>query len=172
MTKHKYYRGNTEISEQDALENGMLRDGCTCRVMMRDNAMTNDSIMTFSDGTDDETAGCRPGWRIPNMLDRRAQIDAYQHYERELTNRWRCRDGQQLCPDCLGSGLGEDNEACGGCGGSGTVDDGYERSPNEAVANTAADSRPLAQRMQDHRRTMDQLYAQRDAELSEAWRNK
>lgn len=133
---------------------------------------TKDSAVGFHDGSGDPWSASRPGFRVRTTDNRKPVHDALLTYDLELTNRWKCKDGQSVCSSCSGSGLGDDGEACDACGGSGVQDDGYETTPSEAVENTAADSRPLAQRMQDHRRTMDQLYAQRDAELSEAWRNK
>lgn len=176
MTRHQYYRGDTRISETEALDpsTGHLKDGVAVRVrsIMRD----SDGRVLFTDGTPDG-GGNRPGWRIPLNDDakRRAVVrDAYQRYETELTNRWRCRDGQHLCSACLGSGLDEDNEACGSCGGSGVIG---EFNSNALVENTAADRQhddglSLADRMKDHQRNMSKLYAATDAELSQAWRGK
>ena len=90
-----------------------------------------------------------------------------------MANAYRLHDGEISCPDCDGSGMASDSGPCETCAGDGIIEaDAYENSPDEVVANTAADhdSRSLTQRMQDHRRTMDALYRQHDAELSNMWR--
>ena len=134
----------------------------------------HDAQPQFNDGSNDATSGNRPGWRVPVVNDRRAVRDAYQKYDVRMANMYRLHDGEISCPACDGSGMASDSGGpCKICAGDGIIEaDGYESSPDEAVQNTAADhdSRSLTQRMQDHRRTMDALYRQHDAELSNMWR--
>ena len=60
MTRHQYYRGDTRISETEALDpsTGHLKDGVAVRVrsIMRD----SDGRVLFTDGTPDG-GGNRPG---------------------------------------------------------------------------------------------------------------
>jgi hypothetical protein len=145
-------------------DDGVLRDGAVYRVplSMRDGrpplradadtatgAYTGPAI--FTDGrSNDPTAGCRPGWRIPIINDRRAVRDAYAEYENALKDAYRQQDGED-----------EDGDECEACGGYGVVNEDHSH----------ADRRPLDQTIQDHRTQMNQLYADRDAELSQMWRS-
>lgn len=136
-----------------------------------------DSAAKFHDGTPDGGAN-RPGWRIPLNDDKRRAVvqDAYQQYERELTNRWRLGDQERTCSECDGGGEDEAGNDCPVCGGEGVLPAANETTDTQtahaSLAQRNDDSRPLAQRMQDHKRTMDALYRARDAELENAWRNK
>ena len=134
---------------------------------------SRDAKLLITDGrTTDPLALQRPGFRIPVVNDRRAVRDAYAAYETSLVNRYRVGDGVQ-CAECFGSGEDEDGEDCDACNGSGVMPDrgkGFGSS-NEGGYDTpdpASDSRTLDQ----HRQVMDRLYAERDAELQNAWRQR
>jgi hypothetical protein len=168
MKKTKYFdKLGTEISDHDAFDrNGVLRDGVYMRVplTMRDAMRARDAKPQFTDGrTTDPLALQRPGYRIPIVNDRRVVRDAYEHYETSLVNRYRVGDGVQ-CAQCYGSGEDEDGEDCSMCSGSGVMPGGN----GDDLPDPASDNRTIDQ----HKQTMDQLYRQRDEELSNAWRQK
>ena len=179
MTKHTYTRGGRPISEADALDNGVLRDGVSMHVAarFRDSEMTGDARAQFTDGSNDPTQANRPGWRLRIGDQRQAQHDAYAAYERDLTNRWRGGDNtQQVCPECDGSKFQSNGNTCETCG-----DLGYLGSTNAIVEQQDAgviskvpsfDTRSLDEIMRSHRERMTQLYDQHDRELSEAWRQR
>jgi RecJ-like exonuclease len=93
--------------------------------------------------------------------------DALQRYETQLVNMYKVRDGQTQCPDCDGSGVDqEDGGDCPSCDGKGTINNADRA--NDAVTHT----QPQHHGTIDHRQLMDRLYAEHDAELSNAWRSK
>jgi hypothetical protein len=173
--KHKYFYGDREISEAQALDpTGVLRDGCTCRVVMRDhktNLWAASDADHFSDGSGDPLSCSRPGFRVRASDKRQAQNDAIAAYDKEISNRWKCHDNQSVCRACLGSGLQTNGNECNFCNGKGVRgdDDAVE---DRAPIPTIDASLPLAERMEAHRQLMDKLTAERDAELSNAWRGR
>jgi hypothetical protein len=138
---------------------------------------SQDARPQFTDGrTTDPTALNRPGFRVPVVNDRRAVHDAYDADAAYLRNRYKCGDGERLCEDCGGEGK-IDGERCDTCNGNGVmpeVEDEREEgkslfgSGNGHGRSDDSDSRTLDQ----HRQMMDQLYRERDAELSQMWRMK
>jgi hypothetical protein len=136
---------------------------------------TKDAV-GFTDHSGDPWSASRPGFRLRIGDTRKAQRDAIAEYERELTNRWRLGDQERTCSACDGSGEDEAGNDCPVCGGEGVLPAANETTDRQtahaSLAQRNDDSRPLAQRMQDHKRTMDALYRARDAELENAWRNK
>jgi hypothetical protein len=139
---------------------------------------SSDAKPAFTDGHNivDPAAGLKPGWRMPTVQDRRAVRDAYAAYETSLVNRYRVGDGVQ-CPDCFGSGE-INGEACSACNGNGIMSERSSRtskgfgSSNEGGHNTPDPASDAQTMIRDHRANMDRLYAERDAELSNAWRTK
>lgn len=98
MTPHRYFdRSGRELSRAEALENGHLKDGVSCRVHMsvRDSARSfwdahRDSLLAVDARRIGGTEGNRPGYRIfDSDLGRQAKLDAYQQYEAELTSAYR-----------------------------------------------------------------------------------
>jgi hypothetical protein len=166
MTKHQYYRGDTRISEADALDpRGHIKDGIMVKVpaMMRDSDPTR-----FTDFSGNPWSASRPGFRVRVGDNRKAQRDALAEYERELTNRWRCGDQERACEACDGTGEDGSGNDCPVCNGEGFIPAAYERSPDEAVRHSQTahegldrrsnDSRSLNQMMHDHRQRMARLY--------------
>jgi hypothetical protein len=150
----------------------ILKDGQSLRISMtmRDSlsplqrSVADSANNRITDGrTTDPNALNRPGFRVPVVNDRRAVRDAYAAYETSLVNRYRVGDGMQ-CPDCFGSGEDEDGGDCPMCKGSGVLPGGN----GDDLPDPASDNRTIDQ----HKQTMDQLYRERDEELSNAWRQK
>jgi hypothetical protein len=139
---------------------------------------SQDAKPQFTDGhTTDSLALQRPGWRIPAVNDRRAVTDTYRRVELGQTKAYRIGDKTQ-CPECFGSGEDEDGEACSACNGNGIMSERSSRtskgfgSSNEGGHNTPDPASDAQTMIRDHRANMDRLYAERDAELSNAWRTK
>ena len=137
---------------------------------------SQDAKPAFTDGHNlvDPAAGLKPGWRVPVVNDRRAVTDTYRRVELGQTKAYRIGDKTQ-CAECFGSGEDEDGEDCDACSGTGIMSERSSAtskgfgSSNEGGYDTpdpASDSRTLDQ----HRQVIDQLYAERDAELQNAWR--
>ena len=162
--KHRYYRDGREISADQALRNGMIRDGVSVKVMVRDHKPPSWADAKFDDGGD-PTSGNRPGWRIPLHDDKRRAVvaDAYATYEAQLRNRWKCGDKQNVCQDCSGSGIGNDGGACDSCGGEGVIDDDY-------VDTMPTPHTPRVTDAAQHREVMSKLYQDYDRSLGQAWR--
>jgi len=132
---------------------------------------SSDSKPQFTDGYRpvDPAAGLRPGWRMPAIRDasQQAVADCYDRYNTSLVNAYKLHDGEMQCPECFGSG-------CNSCSGSGVMPDasaggsrfGSRNEGGDDDPDPASDSITLDQ----HRRKMDRLYRERDAELSNAWR--
>jgi hypothetical protein len=175
------------FSKRDDEDDRILKDGERLRVSMtmRDSlsplqrSVADSTNNRITDGrTTDPLALHRPGFRVPIVNDRKAVRDAYQHYETSLVNRYRVGDGVQ-CPTCFGSGEDEDGGDCDACEGSGVMPDQDSRtgkggkgfgSTNEGgydKPDPASDSRTV---MDQHRQRMNQLYADHDNELANAWR--
>jgi hypothetical protein len=198
MIKARKYFDSTgrQVNEHDAFDaRGVLKDKHTMRIpmMVRDglselqrsvrdasNPDAKRKLMEFTDGrgTNDPTAGCRPGFRIPTVHDRAKVRDAYEDYEKRLVNRYKAGDGETLCPQCLGEDY-VNSELCTRCSGDGTVDesdfdtdDNKEGSSVFGSNNGFGNSTDSQQRTNDQRRkVIDKLYEDRDAELRNAWKN-
>jgi hypothetical protein len=159
--------------KSDDDDDKILKDGARLRVSMtmRDSlsplqrsvaASTQDAKPQFTDGHSivDPAAGLKPGWRMPTVQDRTQVHDAYAKADRQMRNRYKCGDGEQLCDGCGGDGVDQDGNACDACHGKGVTSD-------KLLPDPASDHRPL-----DHQANMDQLYREHDAQLSNAWRTK
>jgi hypothetical protein len=157
-------------------ERGILRDGRSVRVsmQMRDAAMTRhtgqrqqtSSKNRITDGTGNPLGLHRPGWRIPTVQDRRATRDALQRYETQISNRFKCGDGERLCDDCDGEGF-VDGIVCDACGSDGVLPEderGTCAKSNFGSTNEGARS--------DSAMTREQLYDAYDRELGEMWRTR
>ena len=176
MSKHTYSRNGRPISEDEALDRkGALRDGVSMHVPHRLRDSDTGLSAMFTDGTSDG-GGNRPGFRLRIGDNRKAQNDAISAYDKEISNRWKCGDGQQVCSSCSGSGIDPDDpdDSCIDCGGSGVtnIDNGYEQSAGEAFQNTAADKRTVDQRVKDHARNMARIYDAYDQNLGQMYRSK
>jgi hypothetical protein len=133
----------------------------------------------FTDGCRPlDVAGMRPGYRMPTVEDRSHVHDAYARYNTGVANAYKIRDGEMQCPQCFGSGQGVDGDDCTSCNGTGTMPDPASRA-NAGTSrfgsnNPDDDPDPASDRrtIDQHRQTMDRLYAARDAELSNAWRGR
>jgi hypothetical protein len=167
----------------------ILKDGESLRVSMttRDSRLSplqrsvaastgsrQDAKPAFTDGHNlvDPAAGLKPGYRMPTVQDRSRVHDAYDKADRIARNRYKCGDQESVCPDCDGDG-DIDGEQCDRCGGDGTVSEADDKS-RFGSRNEGGDPDPTSDsRTRDqHRQTMDRLYAERDAELANAWRGR
>jgi hypothetical protein len=84
----------SQYDDDDAFENGVLRDGARYRVHMRDS-----QAPMITDGTDDPLGLHRPGWRIPTgggerdvlLRDSQRKLieEARAQYLDNLTNAWK-----------------------------------------------------------------------------------
>jgi hypothetical protein len=82
--------------DDDAFENGVMRDGARHRVPMQ---MRDSRAPMITDGTGDPLALHRPGWRIASGGDdrdvrlrdsqRKSIEDAHYEYLDRLTNAWK-----------------------------------------------------------------------------------
>ena len=78
--------------------------------------------------------------------------------------------GRSRCPECDGRGVVH-GKTCQGCGGDGWVDDDENNEDDDDNGETAAsDRRTVDQIAHDHVAAMERLYAARNREISEAWR--
>lgn len=133
---------------------------------------SQDAKPQFTDGrTTDALALHRPGYRIPVVQDRRAVHDAYRRVELGQSKAYRIGDSSQ-CAECFGSGEDEDGEACSACNGTGIMPNAKTQTPGlrgsaAPIPDPASDSLTT---LDQHRQNMDRLYAEHDAELSNAWR--
>jgi hypothetical protein len=144
-----------EIEECEALDrDGILKDHCSTRVplMLRDGKTVNPALSPvqraiasrtqdrslLTDGHGDQS-GNRPGYRLMRTDNRQAIHDALARYENEITNRYKVRDGERLCPDCSGVGFDADG-VCDRCAGSGTIED---EATDSFDADTGAGSKPM-----------------------------
>jgi hypothetical protein len=161
--------------------NGILRDGARLRVPMqaRDAARMTErqrhrqvedtlrSVNTrgrITDGrTDDPTALNRPGFRVPEIQDRRGVLDARQQYQTQIQNRYKCGDGEMLCPDCEGEGY-INGDLCKTCNGDGVIDD--DSTPKDEGGGYDSHNHSLDQQ----RQVRDQQYLDYDSEIASAWR--
>jgi hypothetical protein len=180
--KPKYFDPNgNEVDAGIALDrHGALRDGCTLHVPFRARDGLSDMQLAvcdaatrFTDQSGNPWSASRPGFRVRSGDAARQAVkdQAYAEYTTSLCNSYKLHDGQQLCPDCLGSGIA-DGDTCDGCGGSGVVPNDYESSLDEMVESTAADSRDINIRISEHKQVMSKLYDAYDRSLSEAWRQR
>ena len=86
----------TQYDDDDALDNGVLRDGARYRVPMR---MRDSRAPRITDGTGDAFALQRPGWRIATggglddvlLRDSQRKLieEAHAEYLDRLTNAWK-----------------------------------------------------------------------------------
>ena len=86
----------TQYDDDDALDNGVLRDGARHRVPMR---MPDSRAPMITDGTGDAFALQRPGWRIATggglddvlLRDSQRKLieEAHAEYLDRLTNAWK-----------------------------------------------------------------------------------
>jgi hypothetical protein len=120
---------------------------------------------SFTDGYSivDPAAGLKPGYRMPTTQDRSRVHDANDKADRQMRNQYKCGDQESVCPDCDGDGY-IDGEQCDRCGGDGTVPEAGDKS-RFGSRNEGGDPDPASDAQ-----TMDRLYRERDAELSEMWR--
>jgi hypothetical protein len=176
-------------SDDDAFdESGILKDGRTTRVslQMRDairrKARESDMLRDVNsrprittrivDGNgNDGLALQKPGYRISTDDAGKNRVsDAHREYQTRLVHAYKIGDGVQ-CSTCFGSGEinGED---CDDCDGTGVMPERSSSSKGYGSGNEGSssdDSRSV--NLDQHRQTMDRLYAARDAELQDAWRN-
>jgi hypothetical protein len=90
MNRERYFdRFGREVSEREAFDGNALRDGYSMRVphTMMDSAA--DHRPRITDGTNNPLGLHRPGFRIDAAAGRAAVHDAYDAYDREVSNRWR-----------------------------------------------------------------------------------
>jgi hypothetical protein len=176
MSKAKYFDATTgkEVSELEATDRGVLRDGYGHVVHMRfrDSASNRQQ---FTDGVGDITSN-RPGWRVPTTVsDRRSSSlrdAAYKSYETRMSaaHRINLNDTQVPCLDCKGDG-DVDGEECATCSGCGVVSESKSSRKTFGSGNeTAVDHMTLDERVRTHQARMSKLYAAGDAELSQMWR--
>jgi hypothetical protein len=184
MNKHtvRYFDTITgsEIGAARAFDrDGVLRDGFTMRVPMRfrdAGTGSHDAKPQFTDGHNivDPAAGLKPGYRMPVVQDRTKVHDAYAKADRQMRNRYKCGDQENICEDCDGEGYDEDGDVCDTCNGTGVMpeveaeDEGTSRFGSNNDPDPASDSRTLDR----HHQMMDRLYRERDAELQNAWRRR
>jgi hypothetical protein len=86
----------TDYDDDDAFENGVLRDGARHRVPMQ---MRDSIAPMITDGTSDPLGLHRPGWRIPSggserdvaIRDSQRKLveEAHAEYLDRLTNAWK-----------------------------------------------------------------------------------
>jgi hypothetical protein len=119
----------------------------------------------------------RPGFRfvLDDAAGAHAKEVAYRRADAEMVNAWRNpptnATNSRACPECDGSGLGENGEDdCPSCGGTGALDADYERKAEEAASRRGSDSRSVNQIVRDHQANMARMYDEFDHELSETWR--
>ncbi|SRR5579883_1660108 len=141
--------------------NGVLRrgpDGLFCDIGRKD---------ALTDGrSTDPLAMNRPGYRMfATDAGRKACYDARATYQRRIANEYKLHDNQTLCNDCDGSGLDTDGDVCPTCGGTGTLTDAAVKVINSQRVQPTSDHA-----VADNRAKLQQLYADHDRELSEAWR--
>lgn len=151
MSRTRYFDtiSGIEIEESAALNrHGILIDGCTMRVSMRmRDAALSDHVSCrarITDGTDNPFALNKPGFRVRAGDTRQKVADAYADYEDTLVNAYRRG--------------GEERDRSDNFGNASTN--------RESLQRQAADSRME----QDHQSRMKKLYADRDRELSDMWR--
>ena len=85
-----------QYDDDDAFENGVMRDGARHRVPMH---MRDSQSPMITDGTGDPLGLHRPGWRIPTggserdvrLRDSQRKLieEAYAEYSDRLTNAWK-----------------------------------------------------------------------------------
>jgi hypothetical protein len=78
--------------------------------------------------------------------------------------------GRSKCPECDGRGVVH-GKYCQGCGGDGWVDDkDDDDNGKRQQLDPASDRRTVDQMARDHSVAMEQVYAARNREISDAWR--
>jgi hypothetical protein len=161
MPRTTYFRNwdGVEVDEREALHNGILKDGYSCRIptQLRDNVPVEGSRLTptarkyWPDIRDTlgvvdargvgGDAGNRPGWRILDSdYGREEKARAYADYQTALVNAWR---GNPPTP-------------------TGDVDCSYERMDHAEVRLSDAYGAPHRQR--------EIAYAEYARELANMWR--
>jgi hypothetical protein len=184
-------RTGRELSEREALRDGVLRDGVSLRVRMH----ATDSARTFWDANRDSlvvtdadataSSGNRPGWRLADTdFGRAARDAAYKDYEAHTTSAWKSkaqRDADTVCPDCNGDG-DIDGEDCERCDGSGELDDDDDNGDNGKRLPLGEDDRRTVtvdamSAVNDvhamsaaHQQNMQRLYDAEARALSEKWK--
>jgi hypothetical protein len=164
------YRDGAEIDEDEAFENGILKDGIVASIpkMMRDSltplqrsvAPNADCRVANALG---DPAGRRPGFAIA-MRDQAAQdakAMAYAAYDRERENAWRSprqNSGLIFPEDQRGYTISRDGPLVGDNGPRPRIECRY-------VAVNAKDA------IRDHSRVMQPVYAAYDHELAQKWRH-
>jgi hypothetical protein len=147
MLQARYFdRHGRELRRDEALDDGVLKDGVTMRTPMQ-----------ARDGfSDDPFALNKPGFRtastgtpLADMLARDAKRDAYLDYENYITSAYR-----PARADAAEQSTEEDDDevACPQCAGN--------------------DQRTVAQRMADHEANMNKVYADYAARQSGAWKER
>jgi hypothetical protein len=142
---------------------------------------SSDSLVTDGHGNSGLNLQ-RPGFRLSTGDSRQQQVvdAAYTNYERQLCNRYKLHDGEQLCGRCGGEGF-LNGEECSRCQGSGVVDeDDFDTDDTKGKSlfgsgnghGRSDDGRSTDQTMRDHQQNMARLYADHDRELAEAWRKR
>jgi hypothetical protein len=145
------HRTGRQLREDEALENGFLRDGVVQRVRMtaRDSRMP-----TFFDA-----ALHRPGYRGPrssgtlnDYLARDDRRSVYNDYENSLVNSWRT----PVRTDAVEEDLEDDQNE-------------VNATRNE---REKTDKRTVAQQMQDHATRMNDIYTAVARDLEQEWRKR
>jgi hypothetical protein len=147
MNRAKYFdtvTGN-EIDESVALDrHGVLKDGCSLRVPLQIRDAAQQTAPRITDGSNNPFALNKPGFRMRAGDTRRNVAVAYKDYDVALVNAYRCGDHER-----------DSSENFGSAGSN------RERLPRHGADNKM---------VKDHRARMNELYADHDRELANAWR--
>jgi hypothetical protein len=191
MQPQYFARDGRQLTEEEALKNGILRDGVIKRVRMNDGRVP--AVPRFSDA---DFQLNRPGFRTASsdlLGDHRARDDrreAYRDYENSLLNAYKKparatdaaveeddgNDDEVACARCQGTGEVGNGITCPVCAGEGSLpgDDAMRhsatRSERENSTDRRTDRRTVQQKMRDHKANMDRIYQDHARELEQAWR--
>jgi hypothetical protein len=177
----RFYRNadGVELSEDEALSNGVLRDGVVLSVpttirdsITRQRAAAKRAVRV-TDAFGGE-AGRRPGFAfaVKDQAASDAKREAYQNYETRVTNQWRDQGENDDDVDEFFANKGDFGEggACTVKGPEYPDDFGSPGHIHNRVCVPERDGVSLADAMRDHRKRMDSVYRQHDERLSNAWR--
>jgi hypothetical protein len=118
----------------------------------------------------------RPGFRPdPAATARQRVADAYAAYDREITSAYKTRDAEDYGEHQIGQSCtvrGRDYpQNSGDLGRVERLDDGrIVCAPIRRQGRGGPRGKDTATIARDHQQTLGELYAQRDAELAQAWR--